>query len=251
MDELLKSQENVDSKLNVTKEEIPITTDSIFDENLKAINNIENQLNNLKEDVFVTKERIEAACEIKDVRTEENNNEYMNIITQNNEEREFKMEDKVIESNLNNDTELFNNEFKPTDNKVLNNLQSNNETFEIQIEKHETLKNEFKQKDNKVLNELNTTDSSKETNNGAFTKTPSLTIEDRLKRMTSRKEEEMKRSKSVAELDIGDTVKGKVHRMIVRINSIEKIELEKKEINVKERPRKRLVSEKIALFEVR
>lgn len=64
--------------------------------------------------------------------------------------------------------------------------------------------------------------------------------------------DEMKTAKSLAELDLGDAVKGKVNRMIVRINSVEKIEAEIKEapINIKEMPRKRSVSEKIALFEV-
>ncbi|CAG9789863.1 unnamed protein product [Diatraea saccharalis] len=56
--------------------------------------------------------------------------------------------------------------------------------------------------------------------------------------------------KSVADLELGDAVKGKVHELIYRMNSNERLNVEKKEvISAKERPRKKSVSEKIALFE--
>ncbi|XP_059063011.1 probable serine/threonine-protein kinase kinX [Achroia grisella] len=61
------------------------------------------------------------------------------------------------------------------------------------------------------------------------------------------------RPKSVAELDLGESVKGKVHEMItkIRMNSFETGEVQKKEkeIEVHERPRKKSVSMMIALFE--
>lgn len=65
------------------------------------------------------------------------------------------------------------------------------------------------------------------------------------------KESNLKKAKSVAELDLGDAVKGKVHDIIVRMRSVDRSGGEKREvISVKERPRKKSVSEKIALFEV-
>ncbi|XP_072941173.1 uncharacterized protein [Epargyreus clarus] len=61
---------------------------------------------------------------------------------------------------------------------------------------------------------------------------------------------DIKKSRSLAELDFGDAMKGKVRNMIVRMNSLERINLGRKEIiDIKERPRTRSVSEKIALFE--
>lgn len=66
-----------------------------------------------------------------------------------------------------------------------------------------------------------------------------------------RPEEDFRRTKSVAELDLGDAVKGKVNNIILRIKSVDRIELDRREtISKKEMPRKRSVSEKIALFEV-
>ncbi|RVE46079.1 hypothetical protein evm_009243 [Chilo suppressalis] len=73
------------------------------------------------------------------------------------------------------------------------------------------------------------------------------------KRSRSRSDDSSRaqRTKSVADLDLGDAVKGKVHNMIVRMNSVEMLNVEKKEvISAKERPRKKSVSEKIALFEL-
>lgn len=61
--------------------------------------------------------------------------------------------------------------------------------------------------------------------------------------------DDMRRTKSVAELDLGDAVKGKVNKIISRINSFDLLE-EKNQSKVKDLPRKRSVSEKIALFEV-
>ncbi|XP_052755147.1 uncharacterized protein LOC113509285 isoform X2 [Galleria mellonella] len=72
------------------------------------------------------------------------------------------------------------------------------------------------------------------------------------RRRRSREEEQVKeRPKSLAEIDLGESVKGIVHEMITRMNSFEKIEEPKrgKEIDVKERPRKKSVSMMIALFE--
>lgn len=66
-----------------------------------------------------------------------------------------------------------------------------------------------------------------------------------------RKEDDIRRAKSLAELDLGDAVKGKVGNMILRMKSVDRIVLDRKEtINKKEMPRKRSVLEKIALFEV-
>ncbi|XP_041968348.1 uncharacterized protein LOC121725436 [Aricia agestis] len=62
---------------------------------------------------------------------------------------------------------------------------------------------------------------------------------------------EMKRAKSLAELDLGDAVNGKVKKMIYRMKSVDKIEHRKEIINSRERPRKGSVSERIALFEGR
>ncbi|XP_013174289.1 PREDICTED: MATH and LRR domain-containing protein PFE0570w-like [Papilio xuthus] len=57
-----------------------------------------------------------------------------------------------------------------------------------------------------------------------------------------------RRTTSVAELEIGGVVKGRVHEMITRINSMEILTQGKKDVQ-KEQPRKSSVSEKIALFE--
>lgn len=62
---------------------------------------------------------------------------------------------------------------------------------------------------------------------------------------------EIKRELSYAEVDLGDAVKGRVRDMIVRMVSLERLDLEKKGIiDIKEKPRIGSVSEKIALFEV-
>ncbi|KPJ15332.1 1,5-anhydro-D-fructose reductase [Papilio machaon] len=64
-----------------------------------------------------------------------------------------------------------------------------------------------------------------------------------------RRDFDMRRTTSVAELEIGEVVKGRVlTEMIMRINSMEIISQGKKEIH-REQPRKSSVSEKIALFE--
>ncbi|XP_045540801.1 putative leucine-rich repeat-containing protein DDB_G0290503 [Papilio machaon] len=63
-----------------------------------------------------------------------------------------------------------------------------------------------------------------------------------------RRDFDMRRTTSVAELEIGGVVKGRVYEMIMRINSMEILSQGKKEIN-REQPRKSSVSEKIALFE--
>ncbi|XP_063899142.1 uncharacterized protein LOC110382948 [Helicoverpa armigera] len=63
--------------------------------------------------------------------------------------------------------------------------------------------------------------------------------------------EELKRAKSLAELDLGDAVNGKVRRIVGRIKSVDfaRRDSVKTEINVKELPKKLTVLEKIALFE--
>ncbi|XP_068625740.1 uncharacterized protein [Battus philenor] len=73
---------------------------------------------------------------------------------------------------------------------------------------------------------------------------------DEYSRLKTREELRSKRMTSVVELDLCDAIKGKVQEMVMRINNMERIEQKKKEfINAKEKPRKRSVSEKIALFE--
>lgn len=82
-------------------------------------------------------------------------------------------------------------------------------------------------------------------------------VKEKIKRLKSHEDGNLRRAKSTAELDIGEAVKGKVKNMIVRMNSTDFLDdrddiLEEKEkISPKERPRKRSVSEKIAMFEVR
>ncbi|XP_063544275.1 uncharacterized protein LOC134752511 [Cydia strobilella] len=80
-----------------------------------------------------------------------------------------------------------------------------------------------------------------------------LPVKEKIKRLKSYEDTNMKRAKSTAELDLGDAVKGKVKKMIVRMNSSELLDdVRPREVEViseKERPRKRSVSEKIALFE--
>ncbi|CAH2987675.1 unnamed protein product [Chilo suppressalis] len=110
---------------------------------------------------------------------------------------------------------------------------------------------------NKVLNESysdidifkNTPKDNNQLSNRYFDKGTEKTD---FKRSRSRSDDSSRaqRIKSVADLDLGDAVKGKVHNMIVRMNSVEMLNVEKKEvISAKERPRKKSVSEKIALFE--
>lgn len=65
--------------------------------------------------------------------------------------------------------------------------------------------------------------------------------------------EDIKRTKSLAELDLGDAVKGQVQRMVYRIKSVDfdRIETTKaRKISLREMPKKSSVLEKIALFEV-
>lgn len=80
-----------------------------------------------------------------------------------------------------------------------------------------------------------------------------LPVKEKINRLKSYEDTNMKKAKSTAELDLGDAVKGKVKKMIVRMNSSELLDdVRPKEVEVisaKERPRKRSVSEKIALFE--
>ncbi|CAB3232256.1 unnamed protein product [Arctia plantaginis] len=64
--------------------------------------------------------------------------------------------------------------------------------------------------------------------------------------------EDKKRTKSLAELDLGDAVKGQVQRMVYRIKSVDfdRIETSRaRKISLKEMPKKSSVLEKIALFE--
>uniref|UniRef100_A0A2H1W665 SFRICE_007239 n=1 Tax=Spodoptera frugiperda TaxID=7108 RepID=A0A2H1W665_SPOFR len=63
--------------------------------------------------------------------------------------------------------------------------------------------------------------------------------------------EDMQRAKSLAELDLGDAVQGKVRSILSRINSVDfgRRESIRTSISVKEMPRKMSVLEKIALFE--
>lgn len=96
-------------------------------------------------------------------------------------------------------------------------------------------------------------DSHKVLNHDDSNETPSLDyVLNKLSRYKSSFEDtNLKKSKSVAELDLGDAVRGKVQDMIVRMKSVERLGVEKREvINARERPRKKSVSEKIALFEV-
>ncbi|CAK1587892.1 unnamed protein product [Parnassius mnemosyne] len=76
-------------------------------------------------------------------------------------------------------------------------------------------------------------------------------MEHKIKEFSSREEDDIRRTTSVAELDFGNVIKGKVHKMIMRIKSIERAEHGKRQIIISEteRPRKSSVSEKIALFE--
>lgn len=77
-----------------------------------------------------------------------------------------------------------------------------------------------------------------------------LNVEERVRSM---QKEAMRRSKSVADEEIGDLVKGNVNQILYRIKSREELSYEEKKevINEKERPRKKSVLAKIALFEVR
>ncbi|CAH0599571.1 unnamed protein product [Chrysodeixis includens] len=64
--------------------------------------------------------------------------------------------------------------------------------------------------------------------------------------------EELKRAKSVAELDLGDAVNGNVQRILGRIKSVDfdsRRNVKTEKINVKEMPKKLSVLEKIRLFE--
>ncbi|XP_073964028.1 uncharacterized protein [Choristoneura fumiferana] len=82
-----------------------------------------------------------------------------------------------------------------------------------------------------------------------------IPVKEKIKRLKSHEDSNLKRARSTAELDIGEAVKGKVKNMIVRMNSTDFLDdrddiLEEKEkISPKERPRMRSVSEKIAMFE--
>ncbi|CAK1550211.1 unnamed protein product [Leptosia nina] len=63
---------------------------------------------------------------------------------------------------------------------------------------------------------------------------------------------EITRELSYAENDLGDAVRGRVREMVVRMVSLERMDLEKKGlIEIKEKPRGGSVSEKIALFETK
>lgn len=77
-----------------------------------------------------------------------------------------------------------------------------------------------------------------------------LNVNDRVRNMQSK--EETRRSKSLADVEIGDVIKGNVNEILYRIKSRENLNYggNKEVINAKERPRKKSVLEKIALFEV-
>ncbi|XP_075989277.1 uncharacterized protein LOC142985166 [Anticarsia gemmatalis] len=66
-----------------------------------------------------------------------------------------------------------------------------------------------------------------------------------------RPREDIKRAKSLAELDLGDVVKGQVQRMVYRMKSMdfEKHDTPRSSISIKEMPKKSSVLEKILLFE--
>ncbi|XP_048485829.1 uncharacterized protein LOC105392607 isoform X2 [Plutella xylostella] len=76
-------------------------------------------------------------------------------------------------------------------------------------------------------------------------------IENRMKRLKSITDIDnigITRSKSIVDIELGKSIKGKVHHIIESMN-VEKVSLHKEVINSKERPRKKSVMEKIALFE--
>ncbi|KAL0852756.1 hypothetical protein ABMA27_012575 [Loxostege sticticalis] len=80
--------------------------------------------------------------------------------------------------------------------------------------------------------------------------TPMMSTEEIFNAYKAKNEDyNMRKAKSVAELDLGDAVKGKVHNLIVRMKSMDKSVEKKEAISAKERPRKKSVSEKIAMFE--
>ncbi|XP_063836927.1 uncharacterized protein LOC135086093 isoform X2 [Ostrinia nubilalis] len=76
-----------------------------------------------------------------------------------------------------------------------------------------------------------------------------MSTEDVINAYKARSQDNLKKAKSTADLDLGDAVKGKVQDLIVRMKSVDRSVEKKDVINPKERPRKKSVSEKIALFE--
>lgn len=113
-------------------------------------------------------------------------------------------------------------------------------------------KSKFK---NELLTLYNEFDSrnQKEVNNGGEydIEIRKLTVEDRVRNMQTR--DVMRRSKSLADVqEIGNALKGNVNQILYKIKSRDHLNFEEKRevINVKERPRKKSVLEKIALFEV-
>ncbi|XP_063390777.1 uncharacterized protein LOC134676349 [Cydia fagiglandana] len=136
--------------------------------------------------------------------------------------------------------------------------RSDNVEGDVKIEKENKPKGQFlKDEDNNELALINkirpNNDYSKEKWKSTDALSDFLPVKEKINRLKSYEDINMKKAKSTAELDLGDAVKGKVKKMIVRMNSSELLDdVRPKEVEVisaKERPRKRSVSEKIALFE--
>ncbi|XP_048003375.1 uncharacterized protein LOC125239753 [Leguminivora glycinivorella] len=137
-----------------------------------------------------------------------------------------------------------------------NTLKERNDSFNVEIEK-EKPSGQFLSDGNNETAPVKKITSNKDYIKEKWKSTDALSdflpVKEKINRLKSHDDTNMKKAKSTAELDLGDAVKGKVKKMIVRMNSSELLEdvrvKEVEVINPKERPRKRSVSEKIALFE--
>lgn len=149
-------------------------------------------------------------------------------------------------------------ELKPNLEGKENNINDNEKSISEDVARNtdnnaeSTIKNDKNSTEKGVITKEIATNKNDDDYDEVFSVYNGKLVESRKIRLKSTTEESnMRRTKSYAELDLGEAVKGKVLQMIVRINSMENILVEKKEvISAKERPRKMSVSEKIALFEV-
>ncbi|XP_050359340.1 uncharacterized protein PF3D7_1120600-like isoform X13 [Nymphalis io] len=90
----------------------------------------------------------------------------------------------------------------------------------------------------------------KSTDDGVFTKKEPVEKVDMFKEYRVKDIDSDQRTKSLAELDLGDSVRGRVKRMVYRINSMEKMRLMRSDtVERKERLRKISITDRVALFE--
>lgn len=212
VDEILKTNENINTEKTITKD----TIINIYDNNKEKKFDYHTVFNKVHASVLRRLKSLEmnSKLNLKDIINQEN----------------------LIDKEINQNISKQNEEEKREINKIYENIPKINEKEQrklnsVEVNKEETIKDEYNR--TKSLAELH------------FEGGSDKNIFDN---KDKNKLEEDKRAKSLAQLDLGNVLKGRVREMVLRMNSIEQINKERRELE-RNRP-KRLVLSRAAVFEV-